>query len=132
MTQERKRIAAQIDAFYEAISGSAERKPDLTSLAALFASGASILPHRQEESQEALSVDEYVDRLRRALADRNFYERGIDYRIEIHGDIAQVWSRYEASEGPSFSEISKHGTNLVQLIRDEGVWKISSMLYRDD
>ena len=131
MAQDQDCIAAVIDAFYEAISGPSGQDCDWGSIAALFASGASILSHRGGAAG-ALSVDEYVERLRSSLTDRDFYERGLDYRIEIHGDIAQVRSRYEASFEPEFSEIRKMGTNLIQLVRDEGVWMIASMVYQDD
>jgi len=130
--QDHDRITAKIDAFYEAISGPPGYEHDWHLLATLFVSGASILSHRREGSQGALSVSAYVNRLASSLVDRDFYERGFDYRIEIQGDIAQVRGRYEASSQPEFLEILKSGTNLIHFAREKGGWKIAGMVYQDD
>ena len=132
MTKDHDCIAAKIDAFYEGISGPSGLAPNAHALATLFVSGAAILSHRRDRSAGAVDVAAYIDRLRTSLADRDFFERGFDYRIEVHGDIAQVWSRYEASSEPGFAEIDKAGTNLIHLVRDEDDWRIASMVYQDD
>ena len=132
MSQDHDHINAKIDAFYEVISGPSGHAHDWPSLAALFVFGASILSFRREGAQGALAVDVYVDRLRKSLTDRDFFERGLDYRIEIQGEIAQVWSRYEASSAPDFAEIQRTGTNLIHFVQEDGAWKIAGMVYQDD
>ena len=132
MTQDHERIAARIDGFYEAISGPSGHAHDWGTLASLFIPGASIVVFRPEGPLNAATVDTYVDRLKSSLTDRDFYERGFGYRIEVRGDIAQVWSRYEASPGPDFTEIQRTGTNLIQFARRERDWKIAGMIYQDD
>jgi hypothetical protein len=125
-------IEAAIDEFYRLISGSAEDVRDWRALRRLFCDGASILPISPTAPANALGIDVYIERLRTTLSGRTFYERGLDYRVEIRGSIAQVWSRYEATDSPDWRRIIKAGTNLVQLVRQKSVWKILSMLYEDD
>ncbi len=126
-------IEAVIDEFYRLISGSAEDARDWRALRRLFCDGACVLPISRTTPAQALGIDVYIERLRTALrGGRAFYERGLDYRVEIHDAIAQVWSRYEATESPDWDRTIKAGTNLVQLVRQGSAWKILSMLYEDD
>ena len=125
-------IEAVIDAFYRLLSGSAEEVRDWCALRRLFCDGACVLPISRTASSRALGVDAYVEHLRTALDGRSFYERGLDYRIEVHGSIAQVRSRYEAVDDPDRDRMIKSGTNLVQLVRWGSAWRIFSMLYEDD
>ena len=125
-------IEAVIGEFYRLISGSAEEVRDWRALRRLFCDGACVLPISRTAPPQALGIDAYIERLRTALSRRTFYERGLDYRVEIHDVIAQVWSRYEAADGPDWDRTIKAGTNLVQLVRQGSAWKIFSMLYEDD
>lgn len=132
MADDPSAIEAVIDEFYRLLSGSAEEVRDWCALRRLFRDGACVLPISRTASSRALGVDAYIERLRTALNGRSFYERGLDYRVEVHGSIAQVRSRYEATDGPKWDRMIKSGTNLVQLVRRRAAWRILSMLYEDD
>ena len=132
MTEDRSAIQAVIDEFYRLISGSAEDARDWLALRRLFCDGACVFPIARTTPSHALEIDGYIERLRTALSGRVFYERGLGYRVEIRGAIAQVRSRYEAGDSPDGDRTIKAGTNLVQLVRQGSEWKIFSMLYEDD
>ena len=132
MPSDQDLIAARIDSFYETISGPAGFDHAWDALPALFVPGASILSRTAGTRPQALPVSEYINGLRTSLANRDFFERGSDYRIEIYGDLAQVLSRYEASDDPSYTRIGKRGTNLIHLAREAGNWRIAGMVYQDD
>jgi Putative lumazine-binding len=44
-----------------------------------------------------------------------------DARIEVDGDLAQVWTRYAFYRGKKFSHC---GVDAFQLVKQNGVWKI--------
>lgn len=44
-----------------------------------------------------------------------------DARIEVDGDLAQVWTQYAFYRGKKFSHC---GVDAFQLVRQNGVWKI--------
>jgi hypothetical protein len=44
-----------------------------------------------------------------------------DTRIEVDGDLAQVWTQYAFYRGKKFSHC---GVDAFQLVRQNGVWKI--------
>ena len=132
MAKDQIAIETVIDEFYRLISGSAEDVRDWRALRRLFCDGACVLSISRTAAQQALGIDAYIERLRTALSGRTLYERGLDYRAKICGSIAQVWSRYEATDSPDWSQTIKAGPNLVQLVRQESVWRIFSMLYEDD
>lgn len=132
MAEDRSAIQAVIDEFYRLISGSAGNARDWLALRRLFCDGACVFPTLRTTPSHALGIDAYIERLQTALSGRTFYERGLDYRVEIRGAIAQVRSRYEASDSPDGDRTIKVGTNLVQLVRQGSEWRIFSMLYEDD
>jgi len=132
VAEDRSAIEAVIDEFYRLISGSSEDVRDWCALRRLFCDGACVFPISRTTPSQALGVDAYVERLGTALNGTSFYERGLDYRIEVHDAIAQVRSRYEAADGPDGDRTIKAGTNLVQLVRRGSAWRIFSMLYEDD
>ena len=136
MADDRVLIAGTIDTFYRILSGDGRQRRDWAAMRFLFCVGASILPYGPPADglriHVALDSETYVTRLECSLEDRAFYERGLDYSITVNGDIAQVWSRYEASGEPEYHEILKSGTNLIHLIREGEDWKIVSMVYVDD
>lgn len=132
MTDDAAVIEAVVDRFYRILSGSAEETRDWRALRRLFCDGACVLSISRTTPAQVVGIDTYIDRLKTALSGRDFYERGLDYRIEIAGSIAQVRSRYEATDDPNSNRTIRAGTNLVQLVRPGSAWRIFSMLYEDD
>lgn len=124
-----------IDGFYRIISGTAGTMRDWDAFRTLFLPGAILVPCPRDHGPPDLgvrSVDAYIERLKSALADKSFFERGSDYRIERMGDIAHVTSRYEAFNSASGGTLLKCGTNLILLARSADEWKIASMVWQDD
>lgn len=136
MSREHPHIEEVINAFYRLISGSQTDTRDWEALCELFANGAAVLSYTRsantEEASQALPIGTYIERLRGSLNGRSFFERGLDYRITIHGDIAQVCSRYEAAENAEWDPITKTGTNLIHLVRQGSAWRIAGMVYQND
>ena len=67
------------------------------------------------------------------FAEHDFYEIETARRIDLFGNIAHVWSAYEARTSPGDSEPERRGINSIQLFRDpERGWRIMAMLWDNE
>jgi hypothetical protein len=124
-----------LDTFYGILSGRTGDARDWAKFRQLFFHDAHLTALRaraQRHSAMTDSVHSYVARVDAFLQEHDFYEYGSSYRIEVHGDIAQVYSQYEARTSKHAAEPLRKGTNLVQLVCFDGAWEIVSMLWKDD
>lgn len=114
-------------AFYELISGPASLPRDWNRLRALLAPDARLVPLGRDVNGdpvvEIFTVEDYIASRQVILAAADFYEREVDCRVDQHGAIAHVESRYEASRTPDGPAI-RRGMNLFQCIRERGRWWI--------
>ena len=85
-----------------------------------------------------MALDEYEADTREFFAANDFYEVEIARRVHEFGNIAQVWSIYEARTAPADAVPAnappeRRGINSIQLFRDErGHWRIVSMLWDNE
>ena len=66
----------------------------------------------------SFSGDEYEANARALLADLPFYEVETERRVVRFGNIAQVFSAYEARTAPEGGELIKRGMNCAHLYHD--------------
>lgn len=67
------------------------------------------------------------------FAANDFYEVEIARRIHEFGNMAHVWSVYEARSTPHDAAPERRGINSIQLFRDErGHWRIVSMIWDNE
>tara|TARA_R110000824_G_scaffold23938_1_gene84777 strand:+ start:2119 stop:2655 length:537 start_codon:yes stop_codon:yes gene_type:complete len=86
------------------------------------------------------SYDEFVEATIPILAGRSFYEIEIGRKTDIFGQIAHVFSTYEARETPDHPEIQFRGVNMVHLWNDgfgddgqpNGRWWIMSIIWDNE
>lgn len=128
-------IKKLIDGFYNIISGKSIEERDWESFRGIFFTDAHLMSVRLDSNRECISkpldVETYISGLDRFLKSKDFYEYGINYDIDIHGNIACAYSEYEAKESLESSEVIKRGINLVQLVNDGDRWWILNMLWQD-
>lgn len=80
-----------------------------------------------------MSLDEYAADTAAFFAANDFYEVETARRIHEFGNIAQVWSAYEARRAPGDVTLERRGINSIQLVRDErGHWRIVSMIWDNE
>ena len=136
MNHDREAILRTIFAFYENISGPENCVRDGDALRSLFCIGAAIVPHPGKTApgipQQALTGEQYVERLKGSLDNCRFFEREADCRMDIGHDIAMVSSRFESTADSEFKTIENSGVNLLLLVREGEDWKIASMVYEED
>jgi hypothetical protein len=80
-----------------------------------------------------MALDDYAADTRAFFAANDFYEIETARHVDEFGNIAQVWSVYEARKSPGNTTPERRGINSIQLYRDEhGCWRIVSMLWDNE
>jgi len=83
-------------------------------------------------SIERMTIDSWIDGFRALIENGTlptFWEGEIARRIDRLGDIAQVFSTYEARPRREDPRVLWRGINSVQLYRRDGRWWVSSILW---
>jgi hypothetical protein len=62
----------------------------------------------------------------------SFYEVETRREILIFGNVAHVWSAYEARTDPDDAVPERRGINSIQLFRDETGWRVISMIWDNE
>ena len=128
-------VAGVMEALYRAISGPpggqdfalfrAACHPDLRMVRTGVDAGgrATIL---------SFSADEYEANARRVLAGVHFYEIETERRAVRFGNVAQVFSAYEARTAPEGGELIKRGLNFGHLFHDGARWWLVHLIWDDE
>jgi hypothetical protein len=121
-------LDAIMRAVYDVISGPAGQKRDWNRMRSLFTSNARLMP-KGGSGLRSGSVEDYITGSGPQLEQNGFIEREIARRTEQYGDIAHVFSTYEArnrADGP----VILRGINSFQLVRHGGRWWVVSIMWQ--
>jgi hypothetical protein len=80
----------------------------------------------------SFSGDEYEANAKALLAGRPFYEVETERRTVRFGNIAQVFSAYEARTAPQGGELIKRGMNCAHLYHDGTRWWLMHLIWDDE
>lgn len=131
-------VDAIVAGLYASVSHGPEYEPNWDRLRKLFLPGALVVPPRPRdaESFRALTVDEFVERIRSYIAGRRqageplgFTEREIARRADCFGRTCQVFSTYEILRAPRDPDPFTRGIHSIQLLDDGRRWWIASMVW---
>ncbi len=124
-----------VTGLYAAISGKPDER-DWDTIAMLYAPDARMVRTRLGEDGKpvafSFSIDEYRENARELLKDIPFYEYEIARRTERFGNIATVFSAYEAKSDPDAPGLLKRGMNMIHLYDDGARWWIMHMIWDDE
>ncbi len=67
-------------------------------------------------------VESYIADVAPFFAAHDFHEVETDRRIERFGQIAHVWSKYDARPAAGSPVLLKRGANSIQLCHEQGRW----------
>ena len=132
-------IDTLIDTLYDCICGPAGQERQWDRLRGLFFEGAHMI--RTEVSDDGIpraivrDVEAYIASTAGFFDQQGFYEWEIARRTEIFGNIAHVFSTYEARFDRDDPQPFNRGINSIQLFHDGQRWWIINMLWdneRDD
>ena len=80
-----------------------------------------------------MSPDQYRADVAPFFAANPFFEVEIARRIDVLGNMAHVWSLYEARTAPDDATPERRGINSIQLYRQpDGAWRIMSMIWDNE
>jgi len=135
MTDE-EQIGAAVDEMYAMISGPAGPR-DWSRQAKCFLPDARQVRTWIDEQGRArklsMTLDEYSANTTPFFAENAFYEVETDRRVDVFGNIAHVWSHYEARRSTSDNDVERRGINSIQLFRDpDRGWRIIHMIWDNE
>jgi hypothetical protein len=129
-------IGAAIDEMYAMISGPKGLR-DWSRQANCFLPEArqvrTSIDERGRAHKLSMTLDEYAANTTPFFAENDFYEVETSRRIDVFGNIAHVWSGYEARASLDDAEPERRGINSIQLFRhpDHG-WRIIHMIWDNE
>jgi hypothetical protein len=129
-------IGAVIDEMYAMISGPAGPR-DWSRQANCFLPEARQVRTWVDEDgrpqMKMMGLDDYAANTQPFFDANDFYEVETSRRIDLFGNIAHVWSAYEARTSPNDATPERRGINSIQLFRhpDHG-WRIIHMTWDNE
>jgi hypothetical protein len=127
-------IDAIVAALYEVISGPAGAPRDWDRMRSLFAPEGRMgaVGARPDGSFvfRAMTPDDYISRNTKAFATMGFFETEKARTTETFGQIAHVFSTYEARHAKEDATPFMRGINSIQLIHDGKRWYVLSLIWR--
>lgn len=133
---DRTDIGAVVDEMYAMISGPAGPRDWSRQQAVFHPQSRQIRTWVAPDGTPALkamSPADYAADTTPFFAANPFYEVEIGRRVEQFGNIAHVWSAYEARTAPDDATPERRGINSIQLVRDaDGRWQIIAMIWDNE
>ena len=125
-------VDAIVKALYDTISGPAGKARDWNRLRSLFLPEARMMPVGKRPTGEVrmrmLGVNDYIATSASLIEKNGFDERELARREERFGNIAHVFSTYEART--ELEPIHLRGINTLQLMFDGKRWWIVSLMWQ--
>ena len=127
-------IDSIMTALYQVISGDAGVKRDWNRFRSLFYPGARMAPTGKNARTgkimaRYLTAEDYIKSSGPFLEKEGFHEVELVRHVDAYGNIAQVFSSYEARHKLSDPKPFLRGINSVQLFNDGTRWWVSSITW---
>lgn len=128
-------IDAILKAVYDVISGDAGEERDWDRFLSLFHKDARLIPAGKNPqtgvtAASVFSPSDYIERTDPVFAKQGFHEREIGRRTDRYGNIAQVFSAYEAFRSKNDKEPFLRGINSFQLLFDGKRWWVLTIYWQ--
>ena len=131
--QKVKTLDSTIKTLYNVISGEAGVKRDWELFKFLFTKDAKLIPSGKNKegkvSYKYMTPDDYIKTSGTWLEENGFFEKEIGRKTETFGNMAHVFSTYEAYKSASDQEPFMSGINSIQLIFDGNRWLIINIYW---
>jgi len=129
-------IGAVIDEMYAMISGPAGPRDWSRQENCFLPEARQVRTWVDEEgraTKKSMGLDDYSRDTSPFFAANDFYEVEAGRRIDIFGNIAHVWSSYEARRSPDDADVERRGINSIQLFKDsDRGWRIIHMIWDNE
>ncbi len=134
--EDRAEIGAAIDEMYAMISGPKGPRDWSRQAHCFHPEARQIRTWVDADGRAAcriMGLEDYARDTTPFFAENDFYEVETARRIDLFGNIAQVWSAYEARSAPGDADPERRGINSIQLFRDPKLgWRIMTMIWDNE
>jgi hypothetical protein len=119
--------------FYKVISFAEGETPDWQSMEGLFSKHARITRITPEaiDYMDLAGFRNMAEELIVVGAYTSFYEHEVARRVDRFGNVIHVASAYESKISPQAIDYLERGINSLQLVAEDGQWKIVSLCWDD-
>ncbi|RED45943.1 hypothetical protein [Seonamhaeicola aphaedonensis] len=125
-----------IKTLYDVISGEKGKKRNWGQFKFLFHKDAKLIPSGKGKEGyyrvRYMSPDDYVKSSGSWLVENGFFEKEINREVSIFGNIAHVFSTYEAFKSESDESPFMRGINSIQLLHDGRRWWIINIYWTQE
>jgi hypothetical protein len=129
-------IGAVLDEMYDMISGPAGPRDWSRQANCFLPEARQVRTWVDEDGQPqmlAMGLADYRENTTPFFAANPFYEVETSRRIDLFGNIAHVWSAYEARTSPDDADVERRGINSIQLFRHPELgWRILHMVWDNE
>lgn len=132
-SQSSTEIDALMEKFYGVISFEEGGCPDWEGMKGLFSRHARIT-RVTPEATDFLDLSGFrnmAEELIEVGAFTSFFEYEIARRVDRFGGVMHIASAYETKISPQAIDYIERGVNSIQLIQEDGAWKICSLAWDD-
>jgi len=126
--------SAVVRASYVAISGPRGQTLNLDRFRSLFLPQAQLVSVNVKDGQgvaRTMTLSEFTDMVTARIGKDGHIEQEIAQRMEVYGNIANVWSSYESRKTPDDPQVTR-GINSIQLMYDGKRWWISGAQWQHE
>jgi hypothetical protein len=135
MTDE-EAIGAAVDEMYAMISGPAGPRDWSRQDNCFLPEARQVRTWVDREGRAAktsMGLEDYARDTQPFFDANAFYEVETERRIDVFGNIAHVWSAYEARSSPDDAPPERRGINSIQLFNDpDRGWRIIHMIWDNE
>lgn len=132
--KDQSKIDALIASLYEVISFDEGGSPDWERMRGLFSRHARIT-RITPDGTDYYDLDSFQDMAKEAFeygVYTRFYEVELRRDERTFGGLAHVLSAYETKQSPDATEPMSRGVNSIQLILEDGEWKVLSLFWDEE
>jgi hypothetical protein len=133
---DRSDVGAVVDEIYAMISGPAGPRDWARQRAIFHPEARQVRTWVDADGRTAMKImdpAQYEADTTPFFAANAFYEVEIARRIDVFGNIAHVWSAYEARRSTDDPEPERRGINSIQLVKDgDGLWSVLAMVWDNE
>jgi hypothetical protein len=126
--------AAVVQASYVAISGPPGQALNLDRFRSLFQPQAQLVSMSIKDGRvvaHTMTLSEFTNMVIAGIGKDGHIEREIAQRVDVYGNIANVWSSFESRKTPNDPQVTR-GINSIQLMNDGKRWWISGALWQHE
>lgn len=135
MSADETEIGKVLDELYDVISGPAGPRDWSRQTAIFHDESRQMRTWVEPDGSPAIKImgrEAYAADTTPYFAANDFYEIETARRINVFGNMAHVWSIYEARRSPDAADLDRRGINSIQLYKDADGWKVMSMIWDNE